>query len=333
MPNITIDGKRIHADPEQSVLDALLNAGETIPHSCKSGACQSCMLRALKGSPPEGSQAGLKATHAQTNHFLSCIAHVHEDLTVALPGEGIEINATIRDVQQLSPTVYRVLIQPEAPFPLRAGQFITLRHGDLARSYSIASPSPTDPHTNIDPFELHVRRIDKGRMTTWLCNPNAIGEPVTLRGPAGDCFYTSDTNEPLALIGTGTGLAPLLGVIRDALRTHHAAPITLIHGAYTHEGFYLTDHLRELEATAPNLTVIQCARTGDPSSADVVGELDAIALERINALADHRFYLCGDPALVHKLRKKLFINGARMSHIHADAFELAPPPTPAHSPP
>jgi NAD(P)H-flavin reductase len=97
--------------------------------------------------------------------------------------------------------VLRARLRLPQPFAYRAGQYITLKRGDgLSRSYSLAS-LPTD-----ETLELHVRLAPHGRMSGWLFNEAREGDAIMLRGPAGDCFYTTGKiDQPMLLVGTGTG--------------------------------------------------------------------------------------------------------------------------------
>ncbi|MFI4854462.1 MAG: 2Fe-2S iron-sulfur cluster-binding protein [Phycisphaerales bacterium JB065] len=334
MPRITYEGKTIPLEPGQTVLDAAHASGIALPCSCRNGVCQSCLVKTDAGTaPPPGSQKGLKPSLVQRGYFLACIAHPTEDLAFAAPdAEAGSIAATISAVEPLSPTVVRVRLTPapgaaDALREYRAGQFITvLREDGLARSYSIANIPSVDGE-----IEVHVRRIEGGRMSSWLCDDSPVGAAVQLRGPAGDCFYLGDRAEPLLLVGTGTGLAPLVGITKDALARDHLAPIHLYHGALHPGGLYFQSELRDLEAAYPNLRVTLCTLEGDsdaedPIAPDAIGKLDDLVLERTTDLPDQRAYICGDPGFVHSFRKRLFIAGARMNAIHADAFEIAPPP-------
>lgn len=96
--------------------------------------------------------------------------------------------------------------------------------------------------------------------------------------------------QPLLLAGTGTGLAPLYGVARDALEAGHTGPVRLFHGALEVRGLYLVEALRAL----------------------------------IRAECPHpvgwRAYLCGNPERVLSLKKKLFLAGLSLKDLHADAF-------------
>jgi ferredoxin-NADP reductase/ferredoxin len=334
LPRITYEGIQLHIQPGQTVLDAAHASGIDLPCSCRNGVCQSCLVRAESGSiPPPGSQKGLKPSLVQRGYFLACIARPTQDLAVASPDAAAgSISATISAIEPLSPTVTRVRFTPDDNGPdtlreHRAGQFVTvIRSDELSRSYSIAN-LPSDEGD----IEIHVRRIEGGRMSSWFCDQSPIAARVRLRGPAGDCFYLGDADEPLLLVGTGTGLAPLVGIARDALARAHRAPIHLYHGALNPTGLYLQRELRALETSHPNLSVTLCTLEGEPDPAnpqspDANGKLDEIVLQRTKDLASQRTYICGDPGFVHSFRKRIFLAGARMNAIHADAFEIAPPP-------
>lgn len=304
----------------QTVLDALLEAGIEVPYSCKSGCCHSCLLRATRGVPPAAAQRGLKPTLAEQGYFLSCIATPEGDLEVTMPqGDQLSVPGTIAEVTRVSHNVARVLIEPHRQFDYKAGQFLSLvRHDGLVRSYSIASLPQRDRLV-----ELHIRHIPGGRMSSWLFEDNAVASEVELRGPAGECFYLSDKDEPLLLVGTGTGLAPLWGIVQDALAQGHRGQISLYHGAVDKSGLYLVEPLQKLAKEQPSFSYYPCLLQGEPAEGYQIGPIDQLVLDSEKNLAEQRVYLCGDPALVNSLRKKLFLAGASNKRIHADAFVMA----------
>jgi CDP-4-dehydro-6-deoxyglucose reductase, E3 len=249
--------------------------------------------------------------------------------------------------------VLRVELEVPEGFEYRAGQFVQLeREGGVTRPFSMASLPGSG---NI---ELHVLSRPGGVMSQWL--RWAEHQPITLRGPFGECFYfDGELDRPLLLAGTGTGLAPLLGVTRAALAAGHRGPIHLYHGSTTRSGLYLFDELRALTESAPQLcvfgSVLETAeeaattlprraaggagRSGAPSAgasgSSAVSEpssgrcvLHHEALDKL-ILADSldffqcRVYLCGDPDLVQRMRKRIYLSGAPQGRIHCDPF-LAP---------
>ncbi len=153
-------------------------------------------------------------TAGRRGYFLACVARPEDDLAVNLGGEGLQRSrVAIRSVERLSPTVLRVLLDPESAFEYRTGQFLTLIRDDgLARSYSLASLPGRDRH-----LELHVRVVEGGRMSGWLADEVRSRDLATVQGPSGDCFYVpGKATQEIILAATGTGLAPLFGLVQDA---------------------------------------------------------------------------------------------------------------------
>jgi NAD(P)H-flavin reductase len=218
----------------------------------------------------------------------------------------------------------RVRLEPQQAFAYRAGQFVTLLRGDgLSRAYSLAS-LPTESH-----LELHVRLLPQGQMSNWLAIPSTLRSLVRLRGPAGDCCYVpGNADQRLVLVAIGTGLAPLWGVLREALAARHRGRIELWHGARTPEALYLTDELSELSATHPNFDYHPCAlEPGQTPSPVTLGHLDQLLLEAVPSFAERRVYLCGDAGFVQIIKRKVFLAGASLQQIHADAFVSSSPTT------
>ena len=195
-----------------------------------------------------------------------------------------------------------------------------VREGGLSRAYSIASlPEQGE-------LELHVRRVPEGRMSGWFHNEARPGDRVSVLGPSGECFYTTGKeDQPLILAGTGTGLAPLYGIVRDALRNGHRGPIHLFHGALHRGGLYLVEELRRLAERHPHFKYVPAVLHADGAADEhehgiAVGPLDGVIAKKLPKLAGFRAYVCGDPGIVNTLRKKLFLGGVASREIYADAF-------------
>ena len=312
MPTFTYSGAAYHAAQGESVLEALLRQGVEISNSCRAGACQSCLLRATAGAVPAIAQQGLKATLIEQGYFLSCVCRPETDLFLE-PAGGLEIAATIAALERLTPTVMRARLRTAAPLDYRPGQYILLRRADgLARSYSLAS-LPED-----GTLELHIRRAPQGRMSGWLFDEARENEGVSIRGPAGDCFYTAGKPEqPLLLAATGTGLAPLAGICRDAVKQGHRGLIHLYHGALRHDGLYLQDELRDIARANANVHY-------KPVVLEADGAIDKVIATDHPKLSGWRGFVCGDPSIVQLLKKKFFLAGMGSREIFADAFVEAP---------
>lgn len=319
MPTVTYAAASYPSAPGESVLDTLLRHRVPVSNSCRAGACQSCLLKSAGGNIPAIAQRGLKATLVEQGYFLSCSLVPDSDLVIE-PASGLEVAATIAALERLTPTVMRARVELHAPMSYRAGQYVTLRREDgLTRSYSLAS-LPRE-----STLELHVRRAPHGQMSGWLFDHARAGDRVTVRGPAGDCFYTSgDIAQPLLLVGTGTGLAPLAGICRDAIAQGHSGSIHLYHGSRTPEGLYLQEELRGLERANANFHYTTVVPPDDDTST-AAALIHAIGAAH-PALNGWRGFVCGNPPAVAALKKKLFMSGMPSREIFADAFLEGPKP-------
>ncbi|MDQ6981523.1 MAG: FAD-binding oxidoreductase [Mariprofundus sp.] len=321
MPTIQYDGQDYFCATDETVLESLERHGVMLPSSCKSGTCQTCLTRALKGKPPTASQQGLKDTLAAQNYFLACICKPDEDMEIGLATISPKYVAKLISKDQMNESIIRIRFELPDEFSYRPGQFINLiRPSDeLTRSYSLASISS-------DPFlELHVKRVPEGRMSTWLFDEVTEGDELSFFGPSGDCFYLpDDPGRTLLLVGAGTGLAPLHGILRDALEQGHHGSIHLFHASLATQGLYLIEELRELAKQFTQFEYTPCVLHGNTPEGGKQGNVVDIPGQVLGSFNGYRVYLCGDPQIVSDLRQKVFMAGASMQDIQSDPFVFAP---------
>jgi len=321
MPRLTFEAHSYALRENESVLECLTRHGVTVPHSCKSGICQSCMMRAVQGAPPAEAQKGLKESQQADGYFLACSCVPQVDLEVTLDApELFLVPAKVQSLVRLNSKIARLRLQAAQPIDYRPGQFVNVRRDDgLIRSYSLASVPQQD-----DYLELHVQRNAGGQMSGWIHDQLKEGDTLQVSTPHGECYYRPDAlDQPLLLIGTGSGLAPLYGVIRDALRSGHRGPVWLFHGSRTRTGLYLADELGALADNHKNFRYVPCL-SGEP---DVDGYLsaraDAAALQQHPNLKSWRVFLCGHPDMVKTSKRNAFLAGAALRDIQSDAFVSA----------
>ncbi|MCA9714298.1 MAG: 2Fe-2S iron-sulfur cluster binding domain-containing protein [Myxococcales bacterium] len=319
MATLRFADRRLEVKNGETVLETLEAAGVDVPNSCRAGACQSCLMRAVSGEVPEKAQRGISPSKRELGYFLACVCRPTADLEIARTDASEVCTVTIDAIRRCAGEVLEIRLRIAKPLAYRGGQFVTLirRDDGLARPYSLASPADAEQ------LELHVRHYPDGAMSGWLASASP-GTELELRGPYGECFYVDDDlDRPLLLVGTGTGLAPLYGIVRDALAAGHRGSITLLHGALRSADLYHRDELAALAAGHENLEVVASALEVEAGVDSVDSTpIDALALDRA-ALSDHdalRVYVCGAPALVSGLRRRLFIAGVPLRAILADAF-------------
>jgi len=175
---------------------------------------------------------------------------------------------------------------------------------EAQRSYSIVSAPERS-----DALELAIERLDDGEVSTFLHDEVRVGDEIELRGPIGGHFMWSvDHGGPLLLIGGGSGIAPLMSMIR-----HHAArdstiPVTLVASARTSADLLFLEELRARHAEERGFkllaTVTREASARLPiRNGRVDRALMAHALEAQGSPA--RTYVCGSNRFVETVTQLL----------------------------
>jgi ferredoxin-NADP reductase len=234
-------------------------------------------------------------------------------------GTGIQWQtAIIRRIVQHTPRVKSYFVELSRPFAFIAGQHVDIRltapDGYQAqRSYSIAS-APENP----GPVEITIDRLDDGEVSPFFHDVAAVGDEIELRGPFGGYFIwsaeprDSQRNEPVVLVGGGSGVVPLMSIIRHRAALQARTPMLLIFSARTWDDLIFREELLAMAARrdgfelAIALTREPARRAGDYSRR-VDRDVAAEALARLPA----------KPALVFVCGSNPFVESAATSLIEA----------------
>lgn len=315
MPNVIYGGRSLPVVAGETVLECLLRNRADVSHGCHIGACQACEQRAVSGSPGTAAQVGLDASQKAKGHFLACQCFPTEDLVVE-PVAASSHDVRVRALERVSNRVLLLRLERPGGFEYRAGQFLSLVRGNVTRSYSLASLPQAD-----EDLELHVKRVPGGKMTTFLFDELRVGDRVTMAGPAGGCVYEPGApRQTLLLCGTGTGLAPLLGIVRDALHSGHSGPIHLFHGVRARTDAYAVETLRALQAKHANFSFTVCTLDASDEREFASGPLTDVVGRTVRGTTGRKLYLCGAPDAVTALRRWAVSAGASSCDILMDPF-------------
>ena len=270
----------------------------------------------VEGEVCSEAQEGLKSTLVAQNYFLACQCKLSSDITIALPDQSdIAILSTVIDISMLNHNVLRVRISVNDPELFKAGQYISLVSSEnIIRSYSIANV-PTNY------IELHIKLVPNGLMSRWLIQQAEIGYSLYIRGPMGDCFYHNPQHEsfPIVLAGTGTGLAPLIGIASDALKNNHNGSITLIHGGLNEDDLYLHKELTALQKRHTNFSYSPCVLNESPLIQQA--SIEKVLIHTLQGIeAEVRLFVCGPEETTKKMKMKAFLAGVPSASIYSDSF-------------
>lgn len=303
--------------PQENVLQCLLRHGVDYPNSCQSGICQSCLIKAKNGTVHPSWQEGLPETLKTQGYFLACLAKPETALQVVAPESAeCEVSAKIINIKPLNFNVMQVKLGVDDLKHWIPGQYLSLINPeDTMRSYSIAN-IPTQEGF----IELHVKIYPGGSMGQWLVNAATKDTAVKLRGPFGRCFYYNPDQLAfdMLLAGTGTGLAPLVAIIKSALSQNHQGRITLVHGGLTDEDIYYQEELDMLSAVFSSFIYDPCvlqSQGGYPEAS-----VEKRALFHLNRPKESRVYVCGPKETTNKLKKQIFLAGVPSQAILSDVF-------------
>lgn len=306
MPELYVGERHWSVSTGSNLLDALNQAGVAVPYSCRAGSCHACLVR-CQGDVEDKQPEALSPAQRQDGWRLACQCQVSADLRVeAFDPARDGLPAQVVGVDWLTPTVLRLRLQPERGLRYRAGQHLVLWAGQVARPYSLASLPQEDPF-----LEFHLDCRQPGEFSD-LARQLQVGDRLRLGElRSGALQYDPDwQSRPLWLLASGTGLGPLWGVLREALRQDHQGAIRVIHLAHDAEGHYLAEPLAALAAQHPNLTVELWTAAG---SAQALAQLRLVSRQTLALL-------CGHPVSVEAFSKRLFLAGLPRNQLLADVF-------------
>jgi ferredoxin-NADP reductase len=155
-------------------------------------------------------------------------------------------NATIAAILPQTPQITNFMLTPTEPFGFRAGQHVDVRltaaDGYQAqRSYSIAAGAPDGT------IELAVERMDNGEVSEYFHEIATVGDTVELRGPIGGRFvWEVADGGPILLLGGGSGLVPLMSMIRHRAESGSNAAMLLLLSARTWNDLLYRDEILAL---------------------------------------------------------------------------------------
>lgn len=302
---------------QESVLNCFLRHGVDYPHSCQIGICQSCLMKTDPKVIHPDWQAGLPETLKIQGYFLACLAKPATALQVSMPNHAeCELDARILEINALNHNVLQVKLTTDNLDAWIPGQYLNLINPEgVMRSYSIANIPAEDKF-----IELHIKLVPHGAMGQWLTHQREQNTALKIRGPFGRCFYHNSNNDHfhLLLAGTGTGLAPLIAILKSALAHDHQGGITLIHGGVSEEDIYYHDEIISLIKPYQTVNYLPCVLQSKGKFSDLA--IEKQLLMHLHDTAHTQVFVCGPKETTNKLKKAAFLAGVPSSRIASDAF-------------
>jgi len=245
-----INDQLISVSSGETLLQAALRHGIELPNGCRAGGCGTCKCRLTAGKVKELTETGylLTADEIDRGYILACQSVPRTDVRISVDlspriSQRI-ISGRVLAQRKVTHDITHLRVQLEEPMPYKAGQFANLGIEGLdgaIRSYSFAAPTREDGQVS-----FLVRKVPGGAFSSLVNDHDVVGRCVRVDGPCGD-FWLRPSDAPLLLVAGGSGLAPILAILQEALAAGVARSVTLLFGAREARDLYA---LEEIESIA-----------------------------------------------------------------------------------
>jgi len=330
-------GKQFTVQKDETLLEAALHQGITLPYGCKNGACGSCKGKILEGQVEHGqhSASALSPADEASGSTLFCCAHPKSDLLIEareVQGAGdiavrklpCRVNSISRPSEDVA--ILKLQLPATERFQFLAGQYLEflLKDGQR-RAYSIANAPDQE-----GPLELHLRHLPGGLFTDFVFGAKelALKEKDILRfeGPLGSFFLREDSKKPIIFVAAGTGFAPIKSIVEQMQLKKIQRPIHLYWGGRRPRDLYLDALCQTWEKDIPEFTytpVISDALPEDQWTGRTGFVHQAVITDYQN-MADLQVYACGAPVMVNAARQD-FSSQCHLpeEEFYADSFTSA----------
>lgn len=233
-------------------------------------------------------------------------------------------SCVIVEIVQQTPSIKSFFLRLSSPFAHIAGQHVDVRltapDGYSAmRSYSIASSAISSPI-----IELAIERMPDGEVSSFFHDVATTGDEIELRGPLGGHFLWPEPAEPVLLIGAGSGVVPLMAMIRHRRALGQAVPTALLLSARTAEDVLFSEELHSIEISDPAFVLALAITRQKPARAlDFSRRIDSVMIqETLKRL--HRkptqVFVCGSNGFVNIASDGALIAGLDPSIIKTERY-------------
>ncbi|MEQ9365217.1 MAG: 2Fe-2S iron-sulfur cluster binding domain-containing protein [Leptospirales bacterium] len=330
--------RRVTVRSDQSLLEAGLENGLNMPHSCRVGSCTTCKCRLVEGKVKELTDFSyvLDLDELQQGYILACQTLPRSDVTIEYPTIGgqpetelkhsvpiADYAGTVTSSRKLTHDIVEVVITLKEPLVYTAGQYADIgpAGGDVTRSYSFASLGEPAGSTEL---VFHIRYIPGGELSGWFYEQDRTGEQMNVRGPFGS-FRLTQPERPIFCIAGGSGMAPIKAILEDARSRGAASEVRYLFGARTRRDIYCVQEMREMEAAWQAPFSFVPVLSEEPETDDWPGPRGLVT-ESIAEYADLPgmagacYYLCGPPRMIDAALAVLAGIGVPAERIFYDKF-------------
>jgi ferredoxin-NADP reductase len=242
----------------------------------------------------------------------------------ALPASHWQ-NAKIVEIIQRTSRIKSFIFELAEPFAYRAGQHVDIRltapDGYKAmRSYSIASAPAASAR-----IEIAIELLGDGEVSPFFHEVAAVGDEIEIRGPLGGHFvWTRSDGGPLLMVGGGSGVVPLMSMIRHRQVVAPTVPALLLFSARSWDDVLYRDELLDLAKQGDSLNVVlTLTREAPHRPMDYGRRVDTqMMIEVIERLpsAPNQVFVCGSNPFVNAATDGIIDAGIPASIVRTERY-------------
>jgi len=212
-------------------------------------------------------------------------------------------------------------VSDNALFQFEAGQYITIKNDingeEVRRAYSICS-------TNKEGVTIGVKKVESGKMSTFLTEKIKVGDMLEVMPPSGN-FVIKRDNKHIVGICAGSGVTPILSMIKTELAKDSAAKFTLIYGNKTKVSSMFADELEQLQADNSDRLKIHNAYSREGVAGAINGRLDKNTIQQLlntflRIKTADAYFICGPGELIDNANELLLLNNINQAKINFERF-------------
>ncbi len=331
---ITEEGESVSFDcaSDEDIISAAIRQNIFLMSSCREGGCATCKGICTNGDFEMGkvSAQALPMEEQEEDMVLLCRCYPTEDMVVEVPytsdrisysEEGKEFITTITTLEQISSNVTKLCLtrsDGEKKIKFDSGQYYDL---EIPGTSTTRSYSPANIENNQGEMEFLIRVLDEGKFSNFLKHDAKLGQSVNVKGPSGIFSLVANGFTPRYFVAGGTGLAPVLSMIRFMKEWVEPQPCTLYFGSTFEEEVFYSKELAQLTEEMDNLTVKICVwKASDTWYGEKGSVVDILKQDLQNVSIKPDLYLCGPPGMVDATHSVCEQVGIAKENIYLEKF-------------
>ncbi len=295
---------------DEDVITAAVRQDIYLMSSCRDGGCATCKGFCAEGDYVLGkcSSQALPYEEEEAGEVLLCRCYPSTDIEVKVPytfdrisfsPEGLVFEAQVVELSQVSSNVVKLHLRrmgEDKQIKLDSGQFFEL---EIPGTSTTRSYSPANTSNKQGDMEFLIRVLSDGKFSNYLKHDAHLGQFINVKGPSGIFGLKENGFTPRYFVAGGTGLAPILSMVRRMHEWDEPQKCVIYYGVNTEDEVFYVEELHQLAMQMKTLEVRICVwKASDTWHGEKGSVVDILRRDLQKTGAKPDLYLCGPPGMV-----------------------------------